>query len=281
MTDPDGREIEYSTIEKSFPNEQNIFLSQRWLERTANASNFKNNKSKFYHLHIPKTAGNYIRSELTYALEESFKDNDIAFVVGHLGWTPYIDEFTFILNTLRDPAQRTVSHFVFMLQMDYKQEGVVVEDINNPTAKELMAWLDYFPNYIDNYQAKNLLFSAPYPGLMVPNNIFFFKEPEFLNMEIDNQKVWDRAKSIDIQLRDSQLNDDNMLRVRKEIFDSFGIKDSMRPHPMVGYKFHNVTDKSKKLYDQLSQSEVDSLYERNKLDSELYFTDSLFWRGGK
>ena len=174
-----------------------------------------------------------------------------------------------------------------MIRMQaYQQEGVVVEDLNNPSPSELMSWLDYCPNFINNYQSKNFLFNAPLfvdPAevLDVPNNIFFFKEPKFLNMEIEPEKVLDRAKRVDIQLRDTQLTSENMMLVKEDIFADFGIKESERKHPMAEEKWHNITDGSKKLYESLSQSEIDNIYERNRLDAEIYFTDSLFWKGGK
>lgn len=283
MKDALGQDTDGLLIEKDFPGQESIFHTERWFERTANASKFLNNKSKFYHLHIPKTAGNYLRSELTYALEKSFEENDIAFVVGHLGWVDYIDTHTYILNTFRDPVKRTVSHFNYMIGFpEYSQEGVIVEDVKNPTAKEFMDWVTMYPNYINNYQAKNLLFSAPLGSTeFTKNNFFFFKEKEFLNLKINPHVLRARSRRVDMQLRDTQLTKENMAAVKEDIFNSFGIQESATPHPMAGYIWHNVTDTSAKLYSKLASSDIDLLYELNKIDSELYFTDSLFWRDGK
>lgn len=277
---PDG--LQLHDLEVRFPHDTNIFFTERWFDRESKPEKFKNNKNKFYHLHIPKTAGNYVRSELTFALEETFKENDIAFVVGHLCWVKYIDQHTYVFSTLRDPAKRTVSHFAFMVQSPYFElEGTTLEDRDNPTAKEFMRWVEAYPEYINNYQAKNLIFNPPKHGAMVPNNFFFLKEPSFLELHLDEAKVWEHARRVDLLMKDVQLTAENMEKAKQHVFESFGVSESMQPHPMADYKWHNITDNSKKLYDRLAPSDIDLLYELNKIDSELYFTDNLFWRNGK
>jgi hypothetical protein len=280
MEFPSG--IQIHELETHFPHNTNIFKTERWFSRDAKPESFKNNKNKFYHLHIPKTAGNYVRSELTSSLEESFKENDIAFVVGHLCWVQYIDQYTYIFSTLRDPAKRTASHFAFMVRSPYfNLDDISIEDRDNPSVKDFMTWLDTYPHYINNFQAKNLIFNPPTHGSTEPNNFFFFKEPSFLEMSLDEAKVWENVKRIDLLMKDTQLTDENMKASKQHIFDSFGISESKTQHIMDGYKWHNVTENSKKLYNRLSRSDIDKLYDINKLDSEIYFTDSLFWRGGK
>jgi len=243
----------------------------------------KNGKDFFHHLHIPKTAGIYIHNYLIIELETSFKQNKIRYSVDHAGWT-HVDDTTYILSSLRNPVQRTVSHFCHMLT--FSGVGVSwdnwayasVKDIKNPTVAEFMAWVTDYKEYISNYQSKNFLYVNDGTA---DKGAFFINDPAFVNMKINRELVYERINKIDILLKDSQINTANINQIRNKIADDFGIK--LIPNPMLINMpvSKNINPMSKTLFESLNKAQLDYLAEINDLDTELYNDDSLFWNGGK
>ena len=265
------------------PMEKDIYICHRTVNGAKVSYQPKNNKTRFYHLHIPKTAGNYLRSELSVALENTFEHNGITYTVGHTGWG-HVNDYTYTFTSLRDPAKRTVSHFSHLVGMSsYIERKVAIEDRSNLTPKNMWEWIEAYPDYISNYQTKNFFFdpSNLVSGWEDENNVFFFRDPEFRSIDLTKEDIPTRVSQVDLIVKDTQLNSTNMLTVRDHILADFGLTYYKSPHPMEEFKWFNINEQSQRIYAQLSESEIKRLYELNKIDSDLYFTDSIYWNGGK
>lgn len=221
--------------------------------------------NKFYHLHIPKAGGHYIKNAIIDRIYREFDSVGIKYEPGHYGWLG-VDEDTYIISSLRDPAKRTVSHFCYQTNFPISKYKKTEVNKNN-----LFKWIDENIEYISDFQSKNFLYT--------PQNrdqIFFFVEDEdFLKIKnISKNDVLSRVKLVNILIKDTDLNDMNseliINKIKKDI--NIGNHSNMR-----NLNF-NKNEKSLELYNTLSEKEKQYLYDINKVDSDIYFDDSLFWK---
>jgi len=234
----------------------------------------------FYFLHIPKTGGSHFKSRILNEVYEQFKINDITFIrqsTVHDAWSKKISDDTYVTTILRDPAKRTVSHFCHLASvfpMNPKK--------NKPSLSELKyefdKWIKNGPVASQNFQAKNILFENVLEA--VDQAINKDDEPDnwwnselFKNFEIDELELKRKLKRIDLLIDNELLkNKDSKTLVFNKIFNDFNISyvDPNRKYVLHGSMINAL---SKELYDSLSEKEIQNLYDINKIDSEIYFSD--------
>lgn len=221
-------------------------------------------KNHIYFLHIPKAGGHWVLREIIDAVR-----NDI-FVfdrVAHYAWTP-VNKSTYLISSWRDPAKRTVSHYCWLVHEKFIPESKL-------TVHDFFEWVNENKEFLSNFQSKNILSSGDGGGM------FFSTDKTFLGIHnIDEDIVLRRIRSMNVFLRDNQMNKETAERVVNKIYLDF---------PSVSRKFkkldprrgHNQNLLSKELFNQLNQEEIETLYYLNNIDCNIYFNDSLFWNEGK
>jgi hypothetical protein len=137
-----------------------------------------------------------------------------------------------------------------------------------------MVWVERNKDFISNYQIKNFLYERKNFNLnpFDPRGV----DPDFLTIEIDKVAAFNRIKSVNILLKDTQLNNQVCDTVMKKILKDFNITDSFYIDNKKKYD-HNITKGSVELYNSLTKQDIDYLYNLNNLDSELYFSHSLYF----
>jgi hypothetical protein len=230
----------------------------------------KSNKI-FYHLQIAKCGGTYINNMFVHSLFDIFNNNSINYIDGeyHLGWQDVKN--IYILSCFRDPVKRTISHYAY-----YKnggQGGTPISGLPN-----FIYWVKQNEKLISNYQIKNFLYTKKNMSLnpFNPDGI----DPDFMSIEINKNKAIDRIKNTNILLKNSQLNENNSLKVMQKILDEFGLDQKSFINNNKSHD-HNITNGSKEIYDSLNHKEIEYIYSINNLDSEIYMSSSLFFNGGK
>lgn len=220
---------------------------------------------KFYHLHIPKTGGHYIKNAIIDRIYREFDIVGIRYEPGHSGWYD-IDEDTYIISSLRDPVKRTVSHFCY--QSNFPISKYKKTDINK---KNLFKWVDENIEYISNFQSKNFLYTPKNKNQM----LFFIKDEQFLKIKnISKNDVLNRVKLVNILIKDTDLNSTNTELIINKIKKDINISN----HSNMNNRDFNKSQRSLELYNKLSEKEKKYLYDINIVDSEIYFDDSLFWK---
>jgi len=266
----------------------------------APASSFKNGKNKFYHLHIPKTGGNYILEEVNRRLKYMFKEKNIWNSGGHTGWT-YVTDTTFVFCAFREPVSRLVSQFNMQIKWKGYDPKVNIEDVYNPTIADLLNWVEANREYLQNFQTKSLFYYRPILHLPhIPedeykesrflslklNDQFHHRDPNFLSIIIDKEEAIKKAKRIDLLVNtNTHLNLENSKKMIEYICNDFGVSNydfapyhsknepiEMQENP------HNIAPKSKTLFESLSVSEIKFLEEVNFIDMEIYHTENLYWK---
>jgi hypothetical protein len=220
-------------------------------------------KTKIYHLHIPKTGGQYINSTILIPLNKTFEENNIKNIaIGHACWRKITDE-TYIVTCFRDPVQRTVSHFCY-----YLKSSLNVNNIKS-SKKEFLNWISQNKNYISNFQSKNLI----YEDSIINAPFFFLKDDNFLNIsKVNKNDVFNKAKRVDLLLKNDRLNAKYSKIAKEKICNDFEIKIQKEPNKT----FFNKNKESFSLYSELTIKEIDFIYSINDIDSDIYFDESLF-----
>lgn len=220
-------------------------------------------KRRVYHLHIPKTGGQYISSTILMPLSKSFNDNNVNNVAyGHAAWKNITDD-TYIISSFRNPAQRTVSHFCYYLKSHLNTENI------EPNKQNLFQWIEQNKSYISNFQSKNLI----YEKSQINTPFFFIKDTEFLKINsIDQVVLLNKIKRIDLLLKSENLSKEYAKTAQNKICADLKINKELVDEGT----FFNENKESLNLYSDLSLKEIDYLFNINNIDSEIYFNDSLF-----
>ena len=228
----------------------------------------ENKHSSFYHLQIAKCGGTYLNNMIIHQLFNILKNNNISYIDGeyHLGWKEI--ENNYVISSLRDPVKRTVIHYSYW--KNGGQNGLIPENVPN-----FMDWIEINKDFISNYQIKNFLYTKKNFDLN-PFNPTSRLDPDFLTIKIDKVVAFNRIKSINILLKDTQLNNQSCNTVMKKILKDFNITDSFYIDNKKRYD-HNITKGSIELYDSLTKQDIDYLYNLNNLDSEVYFSQSIYF----
>jgi hypothetical protein len=229
----------------------------------------KNNYSSFYHLQIAKCGGTYLNNMVVYKLFNILSKNNIKCIDGeeHDGWQNIKNNY--IISSLRNPVKRTVSHYAY-----YKkggESGPIPQNVPN-----FMDWVEINKDFISNYQAKNFLYTKKNLHL----NIFTTEgtDPDFLSIEINKNIVFNRIKEINILLKDTQLNYKTCNIILNKVLQDFNIKNNFYINNNKEHD-HNITKSSAELYSSLTKKDIEYLYDLNNLDSEIYFSQSIYFNG--
>jgi len=228
----------------------------------------ENKPSSFYHLQIAKCGGTYLNNVIIHQLFNILKNNNISYIDGeyHLGWKEI--ENNYVVSSLRDPVKRTVSHYSYW--KNGGQNGTIPKNPIN-----FIDWVELNKDFISNYQIKNFLYTKKNFDLN-PFNPTGGLDPDFLTIKIDKNTAFDRIKSVNILLKDTQLNNQTCETVIKKILKDFNITDSFYINNERKYD-HNITKGSVELYNSLTKQDIDYLYSLNNLDSEIYFSESIYF----
>jgi hypothetical protein len=228
-----------------------------------------NNYKTFYHLQIAKCGGTYLNNIVINQISDILLNNYIRVIDGqeHIGWKE--NEKTYTVSCLRDPVKRTVSHYAYT----YKDSS----SNNYKNTSSFITWVEKYEKFISNYQIKNFLYTRNNP-LEYSTNIFSpGRNKNFMLIEIDKNFAMDRISSTNVLLKDNQLNDQTCEDVGKKILKDFNITDNIKINTNKDHD-HNINKLSLQIYNSLTKKEIDYLYEINSLDSEIYFSEELYFK---
>ena len=218
-------------------------------------------KNKFYFLHIPKTGGRFINMNIINPLRpllehkgiEVYPMGDDVYQPNHHNWnTNFIDDNTYIMTIFRDPAKRTVSHFI-----ENERGAPDFEEKNN--VKYFLNWVKE-NEYTKNFQSKSLIVEEEV-------NTANFKFD--INMNLLQNKIY----RINLFLKNCPANISFCHKIQSKIIKDFNINTEKFLYPinnkLIIDGFININ--SKQLFNQLNKDQIDFLYKNSFIDSEIYF----------
>jgi hypothetical protein len=219
--------------------------------------------NKFYFLHIRKTGGRHIRQNIVLPIEKQLNDNGVEVIFdnhSHSGWHSRIDDKTYVISSLREPAEQTVSVYAHMIALTSKGEAKNKGeyDENKLTTKEFfkrMKKLDLYPNF----QTKNFLFDESFNNFSV-------------NIPIDEELVKTRREKVNLFLNGKNLKG-REIEIQQKIFADLGIDGSPIP---IDTKYNFYNPESKNLYDKFSKEEINIIKNYNSIDDYFYKNTDYF-----
>lgn len=238
-----------------------------------------NNKiSFFYHLQIPKNGGTYINNFIVNNIKDKLKNNNITVIDGvdHHGWIA--PDNSYIISSLRDPVKRTVSHYAYLGDTFF---GKINLDISiEDHIKNMFKWMEENA-YINNYQTKNLIYVKKDMSLSIFDPIGQINfDNSFLNIIPTLDIGTNKLKNINILLKDIQLKSYNIDLILQKIGQDLTIPNITNYIKSDSYD-NNVNILSYYIYEKLTKKQIQYIYEQNQIDSELYFSDHLYWNKGE
>lgn len=224
--------------------------------------------NEFYYLSIPKTGNYYFKQTLLNPLKTYLTDQGIPVINfgDHEGWGP-VKENTYTVCILRDPVKRIVGHFCHEMSSVNTLESFLNQKKNN-----LFEWIDQNSSRVLNFQSKNILYSKS-ENLRGTGWINMY-DPDFIDMDIDIELLKSRIGSIPLLINSSSLNFDFLNNVLNKILLDFGLPQN--DVVLTNYSHSGLYGFSQNLYNSLSASEKDYLYQINNIDSEIYNTSKYF-----
>jgi hypothetical protein len=229
----------------------------------------ENSHNFFYHLQIAKCGGTYLNNMVVNPISKILEDNNIKFINGeqHLGWQEIDNVYT--LSSLRDPVKRTVSHYAF-----HKNNELSQSPLKN--VYDFLKWVENYKDFISNYQIKNFLYNKKNLNSNTFNPENDKIDLDFLIISINKEIAIKRIKKINILLKDDQLNYNTCNKIFNKILLDFNIKSNLSINFNKKHD-HNITKNSSIIYQNLNKKTIQYLYEMNNLDSEIYFSDSIYY----
>lgn len=221
-----------------------------------------------YYLSIPKTSSSYFKKNLFNPLSEYLLENGINTLNfgDHQGWGPIIDN-TYIITILRDPVKRTISHYCHQTLT-----ANTVEVFLSQTKNNFLSWFENNKDYLADFQSKNILYSKSEnllgSGWMTNN------DPDFINMNIDSNILKERIGSINLLMKSSQINFNTLENISIKIQNDFNLSyKKVTPDIDISYSLSSF---SQNIYNAMSKSEIDMIYNSNPNDTEIYFNSNYF-----
>jgi hypothetical protein len=231
-----------------------------------------------YFLHIPKTAGRFAYHNLLLDMDDTYQKNNMTISVhhetglnAHQGWcSTYISDETYILSIFRDPVEHLVSHYCHNQGLTPGGTRWLPVGGATITKKLLFEWVDLSSDWIENYQAKNFMVDQE------AKEKFMGHRP-FIGLISDINLLEERLARTNLLLRSPDLRkDEDIIEIRKKMFSDIGIPETEIIRTTRTFSDFSNPD-SLNLYSQLSEKDIETLYQLSPIDKRIYETDSYFW----
>lgn len=212
-----------------------------------------------YFFHIPKTSGRYIFANvfniLKYDLiEKRGQASDKLKTFGHRALTPIDNNEIFSLLILRDPVQRTISHYLHIYEKKLtnnikKDKKMFFKFLNNENG-----------NKLKNYQCKYISYSGKDEFI----DIYSSNLPNETNQSI----IKSRISKVDLLMKTEEINKNSVEYIFKISEENLNLQSRYKK---VNVHYPTIINKeSKILYDSLSKKEIVKLEEFLDEDMDLY-----------
>ena len=206
-------------------------------------------------MHIPKTGGRFFVNYVIDAIKDQLEQNNVNLLnntLDHANWYSKIDDQTYIVNILRDPASHMISLYTHNVTT---RKGSLKTDIDFKLSKdEFYQKIENNSNY-QNFQSKAFMRNElDNFGLLSPM------------INIDNKLLEKRVNRVNLLLNSNNLGK-NGIEIQKKIFLDLGIDGIPKVSKPTGI-FYNPY--SEYFYSKFSNSEKNSIRAYNSIDTKIY-----------
>ncbi len=240
---------------------------------------------KFYFLHVPKTGGRFLTKYIINQIERKLEENGIKIirlpenVNKHGGWHKDIDDRTYIVSVLRDPAEFFVSLVAHMVA---DQNGLIDHE-NDQIIKDKSEIIDIDKNflfntmqelkYLKNFQSQNFMLTPEDINLVTYSRRMYNK----FGINIDIELLYERVKRTNLLMRHSDLKFIDYSVLINKISEDLGV--NLKIDISLINKEIYKNNSSESLFNKLNDDDINKIYQNFIIDKEIYDNDSLFWTG--
>ena len=237
--------------------------------------------NSIYFLHIPKTAGRFIREEVLYPLVPNISRSRILFLGHtldsnpvHTGWSDEILPNTYVLSSFRHPVEQAVSYFCQRTLDWAKHVNAPDEEVDGLLTKEkMLRQMKKVPYFYENHQSKFFIYNTPWM-----NGV---KRDYSLDPKNYQDLIYSRIDRLNLFLKVTD-NPSYSIPIATRICNDLGVAFPDCEFPVnVGVLPIFSNEASKRIYSELTPGENDAILEMSSVDSDIYFNDSLFTQLGK
>ena len=175
---------------------------------------------------------------------------------GHNQWIDEITDLTYVTSTFRDSCKQMVSLYVH--NKLYKAEN----DINK---EDFLKWHKDNEVFLKNFQSKNILLSTDYIAYEIDYD------------NIKKEDVLNKISKISLFFKPEILKEKNRTTIQNKILVDLQITNAK----INNYEWKDTSYKnfqSKEIYESLTEKEKNYIKNLSSIDSEIYETQSLFWK---
>jgi hypothetical protein len=225
-------------------------------------------KNSFYFLHIQKTGGRNFMYNFLQPIKPVLLESGVSWLnnnkngSGHNQWITEIDNLTYVASSFRDPCKQAVSLYV------HQQ----IHELNNNISKE--GFLRYVKNkeigFVSNFQSKNIVS----PTIYIEE-----KKTTFSNNYITKDEVLRKIYKMSLFIKPEILIEKNQVIIQNTILSGLNIEKQQLNNPKwVQSPWGHKNVQSKIIYESLTEKEKEYIKTVNFIDSEIYETQSLFYK---
>jgi hypothetical protein len=230
----------------------------------------------FYQLHIPKTAGRFIREEVIYPLVPTMTDAGINFIgrtlepnPQHIGWVDEISQSTYVMSSFRDPVEQAVSYFCERTTNWGRHVNAPASMAEEMFTKEkMLRQIKKVPYFYENHQSKFFIYNDAWM-----NGV---KRDYSLDPKNYVDLVYSRVRRLNLFLKITSEPFYSIPLAKKVCLDLNLSLPERKFCFNEGFLPRLTNGASKKIYSELTRGEKDTIMEMSSLDAEIYFNDSLF-----
>jgi len=240
--------------------------------------------NKFYFLHVPKTGGRFFTKYIVRPIEKKLEENGVriiqlpANVNKHGGWHKDIDDDTYVVSILRDPAEFSASLVAHMVA----SENNLMDDNNDQIIKDNSRELDIPKDllfqtieelkYLKNFQSQNFVLTPEDTNLVSYSQMIYKKNMEVF---IDKELLYERLNRTNLMIRHADLKSMDYSILINKILDDIGIRIDVDISLIDKDLYKN--NNSESLFNKLTDEDIQRVYKNFMIDKEVYDKDSLFW----
>jgi len=196
----------------------------------------------FYHLHVHKTCGKFFKKYVIEDIKKIIIDSSPRTLPpnwSHYGWHNLISDNTYIVSSLRDPVEVSVSYIL---------QHYIIKN-----KKDLLKAVEY----TNNIQSKNFI--------NWENNMV---DPE-KQIDFDKDLILSRLQRVDLLIDSKDININTYNNITKKIVSDMGLKNVFYKDKKEDTNMFK-TSGAKELYNSLTEKEIFRIKEINYMDVELY-----------
>lgn len=222
---------------------------------------------KLTYFHIPKTGGRFLSANTIDIFKHDLINKKIS-IVDKIGKSRHQsfyyldnDEFAKPMVSIRNPVDRTISHYLYILQ----------NTLSGDIKKDKSKFLNYVTSeecLIDNYQSKFICSNIKKLDL-VDNDVY--------KSDLDKDIIYNRLSKVYYLIKTESINKELCTKILLDCYKDYNIEPNFWLINQIFDKKHFINPESEILKKSLTGLEIKTIENVVNVDMEIYETSRYFF----